>query len=215
MLFALPVAQQALLRIDHSVGHRGNNPNNTSHWLQSMLFPTVRDYAVQWKLHPGTFQQFFDEDINWEQKKAVQSIWSRNYGNVPFLISGPPGTGKTKTVIETALQLIKKTAGYSHILLCAPSDSAADTLAQRLRKHLTTSEMLRLNRPCRTFAEVPGDLLPYCCIADDKYALPAVPTMMQYKVVVTTCRDASLLSRARLTNVDLHTLEQSLQGITT
>lgn len=215
MLFALPVVQQALLQRDyHSTAHGGIDSETTSHWLHSILFPTVQDCVIQDKLHPGTFQRFFDEEINWEQRKAVQSIWSQDYGNLPFLISGPPGTGKTKTVIETALQLIRNTTDHRHILLCAPSDSAVDTLAQRLREHLTSSEMLRLNRPCRTFAEVPGTLLPYCCIADDKFALPALPTMMQYKIVVTTCRDASLLSRARLTNADLHMLEHNLQGIT-
>lgn len=214
-LFALPVAQQVLLeRNGNGIAHGGNTQRETSRWLYSMLFPTVQDCAIQYRLHPGIFQQFFDKEINWEQKKAVESIWSRNYGNLPFLISGPPGTGKTKTVIETALQLIKNTTDHSHILLCAPSDPAADTLAQRLRVHLTTGEMLRLNRPCRTFAEVPGTLLPYCCIADDKFAMPSFPTIMRYRVVVTTCRDASLLSRARLTNADLCTLEQGFQGIT-
>ncbi|KUI73559.1 Putative helicase MOV-10 [Cytospora mali] len=215
MLFALPVAQQALLQYDgHDVAHRGYSQRSTSLWLHSMLFPTTQDCEIQDKLHPGIFRSFFDDDLNWEQKKAVESIWSQNYGNLPFLISGPPGTGKTKTVIESALQLIKNTNDHSHVLLCAPSDPAADTLAQRLREHLTTDEMLRLNRPCRTFAEVPDPLLQYCCIIDEKFALPAFPTIMQYRVVVTTCRDASMLSRARLTNSDLYTLEQELNSIT-
>lgn len=219
MLFALPVAQKALLQNEVFGGINGENihgrkiQRDSYHWLHSMLFPTVQDCEIQYKLHPGVFQKFFDEEMNWEQRKAVESIWSQNYGNLPFLISGPPGTGKTKTVIETALQLIKNTTDHSHILLCAPSDPAADTLAQRLRKHLTTKEMLRLNRPSRTSAEVPGTLLPYCCRVDDEFALPAFPTIMKYKVVVTTCRDASLLTRARMTNADLYILEHGMRGI--
>lgn len=33
-------------------------------------------------------------------QKAVDTILQQNYGNVPYLISGPPGTGKTKTIVE-------------------------------------------------------------------------------------------------------------------
>ena len=215
LLFSgLPVAHYALSQSNgHSFDSKGNIQENAAHWLQSMLKPTLKDCKIQYKLHSGAIQQFFDEEINWEQRKAVESIWSRNYGNLPFLISGPPGTGKTKTLIEAALQLVKNTSEYSHILLCAPSDPAADTLAQRLRAHLSTGELLRLNRPYRTFAEVDGTLLPYCCIVEDQFALPLFPKILQYRVVVTTCRDASLLSRARLTNADLYTLERRMQGI--
>lgn len=129
------------------------------------------------------------------------------------MISGPPGTGKTKTIIETVLQLTKRTQYYEHILLCAPSDPAADTLCQRLIAHLGPDEMLRLTRPYRTFAEVPDALLPYCCIEHDKFALPPFASLMRFRVVVTTCRDAELLVRARMTNRDLFAVESCMQNI--
>lgn len=184
-------------------------------WLNSMLFPTNQDCEIQESLHPGVFaHDFFDRDLNWEQKKAVESIWSRSHGTLPYMISGPPGTGKTKTVIEAALQLVKNSAGYNHILLCAPSDPAADTLCQRLIGHLSPSQMLRLNRPCRTFAEVPDALLPFCLIQKDEFALPAFPVLMKYSVIVTTCRDASILARARMTNRDLYHVQKRMYEIT-
>lgn len=129
------------------------------------------------------------------------------------LISGPPGTGKTKTIIETALQLTKRTTDFQHILLCAPSDPAADTLCQRLIGHLGPDEMLRLTRPYRTFAEVPDNLLPYCCVQNDKFALPPFQALMRYRVIVTTCRDADLLTRARMSNRDLFAVEKCLRDI--
>jgi len=188
--------------------------SNTATWLQSMLFPTKADCDVQTNLNPGFFKRpFFDGQLNWEQKKATESICSQNYGTLPFLISGPPGTGKTKTLVEIALQLVKSVDKVSHILICAPSDPAADIILHRLSTYLEATELLRLNRPARTFAEVPGAVLPFCYVSQDKFDLPPFRQLMSYKVVVTTCRDASLLLYARLTNCDLYTAEYSLRTV--
>jgi putative helicase MOV10L1/helicase MOV-10 len=181
-------------------------------WIQSMLFPTEADSDVQFNLHSGQFDQPFDVAINWEQKKAVENICSQNYGVIPYLISGPPGTGKTKTLIETALQLIRNVDKVSHILICAPSEPASDTLATRLKQHMKPHELLRLNRPTRPSMEVPDVLLPYCHTANDIFALPSFAHLMTYKIVVTSCRDASMLMYGRMTNSDLYAVEHGLRS---
>jgi DNA polymerase III delta prime subunit len=168
-------------------------------WLQSMLFPAEADCKMQTGLNPGFFTRlFFDDKLNYEQKKATESVCLQNYGILPFLISGPPGTGKTKTIVEIALQLLTSVQKISHILICAPSDPAADIILQRLSLHLKPNDLLRLNRPPRTFAEVPDSILPFCYVSHDKFGLPQFRQLMAYQVVVTTCRDASLLLNARL-----------------
>lgn len=126
-----------------------------------------------------------------------------------MLLTCCSGTGKTKTIVETALQLINQTT-CSHLLLCALSDPAADILAVRLYHHLSPRELLRLNAPFRRFAEVPGELLPYCCKANDQFMLPAFKALMKLKIIVTTCRDADILVQARVTNRDLVKLERTL-----
>lgn len=188
------------------------HPSN-QFWVQSMLFPTEADCHVQANAHSGIFpDNLFDKQLNFEQRIAVENICQQNYGVMPYLISGPPGTGKTKTIIETALQLIANIDAVSHILICAPSEQAADTLVQRLAVHLKPAQMLRLTRPMRSFGEVPQQVLPYCHVSPstNTFSLPPFETVMAYSVVVSTCRDAEMLLSARLTNRDLHAVSSRL-----
>ncbi|KAL8921067.1 MAG: hypothetical protein Q9172_004221 [Xanthocarpia lactea] len=146
-------------------------------------------------------------------KKAVDSVLSRSYGNVPFLVNGPPGTGKTKTMVEIVTQMAFDPENEGAILVCAPSDSAADTLALRLRYHFEPKVMFRLNDFSRTFAEVPQELLPYCYVQSDIFHLPPLPELMACKVVIATCRAADVLVQARVTNGDLVALEHNTQDM--
>ena len=141
----------------------------------------------------------------------MRSIQQQDYGGIPFLISGPPGTGKTKTIVETALQLTHCISSVrTHILLCAPSDPAADILALRIKALVPYKDLFRLNAPSRSFAEVPQALLPYCHIVNDMFSLPKFARLMRYRIVVTTCRDADILVRARVSNRDLFNLEKGI-----
>jgi superfamily I DNA and/or RNA helicase len=69
---------------------------------------------------------------------------------------------QSRTVVEAVLQIFR-VQPEACILVCAPSNPATDTLALRLLPNLLQHEMLRLNDPNRTFAEVPDSLKPYCC----------------------------------------------------
>ncbi|EME83266.1 uncharacterized protein MYCFIDRAFT_116328, partial [Pseudocercospora fijiensis CIRAD86] len=179
-------------------------------WLRAMLFPTHDDGAMQHKLNPSTFNCVqFDDELNHEQLKAVHTVLREKYGRLPYLISGPPGTGKTKTVVEIALQLIHDHSTTA-VLLCAPSDPAADTIVHRLSKHLTPNQLLRMNSPARSFPEVPSSIMPFCHIEDKFFSLPPFPELMRKRIVVTTVRDTEVLHQARLTNRDLFALERGL-----
>ena len=107
-------------------------------------------------------------------------------------------------------QLGKDSDAPGTILLCAPSNPAADTLILRLRVQFGPKVMLRLNGFSRTFAEVPQELLPFCYVERDIFNLPPMPMLMTYKIVVTTCKDADMLVQARVTNRDLIALQRNL-----
>ncbi len=64
--------------------------------------------------------------LNDSQAEAVHKIWNNQDWAI---IHGPPGTGKTSTLVEAIPQLVKK---EKQVLVCAPSNSATDLLAIRL-----------------------------------------------------------------------------------
>lgn len=179
-------------------------------WLRAMLFSHPTDGTKQTSLGYGRFPiKVIDPLLNFHQVKAINTVVNEEYGPVPFLISGPPGTGKTKTMVELALQLLKDDPA-AHLLVVAPSDPAADTLLQRLSAHLRPRDVQRLNSPARNFAEVPGNVLSFCCIDQDMFTLPSFEQLMRLKIVVTACRDVEILLRACVSNKDIALLEHKL-----
>lgn len=116
---------------------------------------------------------------------------------IPFLLSGPPGTGKTKTCVEAILQLAQHTV--NRILVVTPSHAASDVLITRLARHLKPPQILRLNGPARTFAEVPESLAMFCYIDEtlNAYSLPPWHLLMNFRVVICTTQDVSMLLRAK------------------
>lgn len=74
-------------------------------------------------VHPFTLP-----DLNDSQNQAVQHVLEAKDVAV---IHGPPGTGKTTTLVACAEQLVKR---EKQILVCAASNAAVDNLALRLQQ---------------------------------------------------------------------------------
>ncbi|KAJ3043418.1 hypothetical protein HDV00_005116 [Rhizophlyctis rosea] len=194
---------RALAYLQSLLGTISNPPQRSL--ARKWLFPEVTDGVdLPPDEMPRVGLDFTDRMLNWEQKIAVESIVKNNYGDVPYVIWGPPGTGKTKTLIEAILQTIKHHP-TAHILAVAPSNSAADTITLRLLPHLTPHQLIRLNSPSRTFAEVRDALMPFCMINSSNVTGGAffdldVSRVVKASVVVMTCDDARGLFESGLGN---------------
>ncbi len=80
------------------------------------------------------------------------------------------------------------------ILACAPSNSAADLIAQRLTVALSPDQLFRFYAPSRFKNQVPDDLLPYSVSTPTgHFTIPPMAALKRYRVIVTTCVSASVV----------------------
>ncbi|KAI1213944.1 DNA helicase [Annulohypoxylon truncatum] len=90
--------------------------------------------------------EWFDPGLNESQKDAIRfALRSREIA----LIHGPPGTGKTHTLIELILQLVKRN---QRVLVCGPSNISVDNIVERLSPHRVP--IVRLGHPARLLPSV-------------------------------------------------------------
>ncbi|ERS95582.1 hypothetical protein HMPREF1624_08098 [Sporothrix schenckii ATCC 58251] len=95
--------------------------------------------------------EWVDPTLNDSQKDAVRFALA---APEVALIHGPPGTGKTHTLVELILQLVRRDL---RVLVCGPSNIAVDNLVERLAPHAVP--MVRLGHPARLLPSVLGHAL--------------------------------------------------------
>uniref|UniRef100_A0A4W3IA86 DNA-binding protein SMUBP-2 n=1 Tax=Callorhinchus milii TaxID=7868 RepID=A0A4W3IA86_CALMI len=95
---------------------------------------------------PSTPLALYNPRLDGSQREAVQFALSQKE---VAIIHGPPGTGKTTTVVEVILQVVKQ--GLK-VLCCAPSNVAVDNLVERLASF--KAKVLRLGHPARLLESI-------------------------------------------------------------
>ncbi|BGP41754.1 Helicase MOV-10 [Rhodotorula kratochvilovae] len=165
----------------------------------ALLFPSQdpADYPPRRPLYELAAQRdFFDPalEVNPEQRDAVLSIVHGSSGAYPFILFGPPGTGKTTTLVEAVKQLVAHNEA-ARLLITAPSNAAADLFCLKLG--LSPHELLRLNAPTRFVEGVDAAVRAYSPTAPDEFgevfAVPTLGELKEFRVVVTTCVTAFTL----------------------
>ncbi|EIW74374.1 RNA helicase [Coniophora puteana RWD-64-598 SS2] len=163
---------------------------DTAFAVDRLLFP-VLDHVLPF--NPGRAFRPFNPLIarNPPQLLAVTSILRQPPGSSPFVIFGPPGTGKTITAIETIRQILAFNPN-ARILATAPSNSAADLIALRLAPYMTANELFRLYAPSRYKNQTPDELEAYTYMTRGHYSTPPLERFSNFRVIVSTCVSASI-----------------------
>ncbi|XP_035916807.1 probable RNA helicase armi [Anopheles stephensi] len=152
------------------------------------LFPErlqLQEPLLNVRLHAGTHDMILEEKmadgktvsrglpwcnaaLNRYQKQAVVNVLRGEARPTPHIIFGPPGTGKTITIIELIHQLVANVPS-SRVIVVTPSNSAAYLITERLARGgiLQPGDFIRLVAMSQVEREsVPEHLAQYCATVD-------------------------------------------------
>ncbi|XP_069099387.1 3'-5' exoribonuclease HELZ2 isoform X1 [Pleurodeles waltl] len=131
---------------------------------------------------------------NMKQKHAIALIAGDAAGTrpvPPLVIYGPFGTGKTFTLANAAMEVLRERG--KRVLICTHTNSAADLY---VREHFHPYVMdghpeavpLRVKYSKRSISSTDEVTLMYCCLTEDQKSFmnPPMSLLNRYRVVITT-----------------------------
>lgn len=143
---------------------------------------------------------WYNKRLNIYQRRAVLNILKGYARPLPYVIFGPPGTGKTITLCEAVLQILT-TISNSRLMIATPSNSSANLIAERLLDSgvLKPGDMVRLvAHHYLEEGKIPERLIPYCATGTLQEERSGNQMKIESTGFKTNCT-ASVLGRHRIT----------------
>lgn len=148
------------------------------------------------------------EDFEWmnkqiatneEQMTAIKNIVNCTAYPFPYVVHGPPGTGKTSCIVECIVQILKARP-ESRIMVTAQSNSACDEVGVRLLNYIHRNDIFRFYSPSLlnpNSGETSEVLRETSNLRNRRNEYPTVEEFRHFKVVIVT-----LMSCSRLVQLD-------------
>lgn len=138
-----------------------------------------------------------DPRLNEEQRKFLTTALraTGGEGQPPLFLWGPPGTGKTTTLVSTIAAILQKQPS-AKVLVTAPSNSASDHICELLaEKGVQQSEMLRLVAVMRDHRQFKDTVLNFTKSSSVTgcFEVPELEVLQRQRVVVATCTCAAYI----------------------
>ncbi|XP_034476132.1 putative helicase mov-10-B.1 [Drosophila innubila] len=133
------------LQMRRHVGHI-TKVERTSVTFNCNSSPDFQKFKTSKVVIPTSFK-LINESIatNVEQLQAVKQILAGPSTLAPYIVFGPPGTGKTTTIVEAILQLYSPSSN-KRIIVTAGSNSACDTIGLRICECIEKDERFSYDR---------------------------------------------------------------------
>ena len=151
--------------------------------------------------------------LNSMQSKFIDAVISScdTPFKFPLIIIGPPGTGKTTTIVESIIQILKNKSN-TKVLVCTPSNASADLICERLmeafdmrfkNRHFedfNRTKIMRINAASRNRNTVPKKIEEKCHLTYGKegYVTPSKEKIKDMDIVVCTTITAGRLVSLQL-----------------
>lgn len=164
--------------------------------IPKTLFPRECGEAA----NPSMTFEWFSNSVktNYEQQQAVRNIVHGSSFPAPYILFGPPGTGKTTTLVEAIAQVWKEKPD-AHILVSAPSNYACNEILIRLMqlncvpetemfRYLSKSQLRKVDTIDERILEVSN------IDKQHQYKEPSLETLSQYRIIFLTLVTAGRLA---------------------
>ena len=155
-----------------------------SELIPHILFPTKP------KAPPGEKYRhikFYDIHVsqNQEQSQAVKAILNEVSAPAPYIIFGPPGTGKTVTLVEAIKQVFMHNS-KCRLLVCGSSNSSCDLLTERLLTDISKKDIIRFNARSRQISTASDQVKSVSQVVNNELLPISTEILNTYRIVVCT-----------------------------